>query len=88
MTTPGNVPSTSGIATCARITVASAMVNSAAFCAALPLVAAGTKAPALSFILGQTQGLQQALDLLGIKATTVQQVDELLTENSFLLAAG
>ena len=32
--------------------------------------------------------MQQDLDLLGIKATTVQQVDELLSSNSFLIAAG
>jgi hypothetical protein len=38
--------------------------------------------PRSHFLLGQLQGLQQALDLLGIQATTIQQVDELLTDNS------
>lgn len=47
-----------------------------------------TNAPTLSFIFGQVAGLQQSLDLLGIKATTVQQVDELLSSSSFLIAAG
>ena len=47
-----------------------------------------TNAPTLSFIFGQVTGLQQALDQLGIRATTVQQVDELLSGNSFLIAAG
>jgi hypothetical protein len=47
-----------------------------------------TNAPTLSFIFGQVAGLQQSLDLLGITATTVQQVDELLSSNAFLIAAG
>ncbi len=47
-----------------------------------------TNAPTLSFIFGQVAGLQQSLDLLGIRATTVQQVDELLSSSSFLIAAG
>lgn len=47
-----------------------------------------TNVPTVSFILGQVAGLQQDLNLLGIKATTVQQVDELLSSNSFLIAAG
>jgi len=45
-------------------------------------------APTLSFIFGQVAGLQQALTQLGITATSVQQVDELLSSNSFLIAAG
>ena len=47
-----------------------------------------TNAPTLSFIFGQVAGLQQALDQLGIRATTVQQVDEVLSSNAFLIAAG
>jgi hypothetical protein len=47
-----------------------------------------TNAPTLSFILGQVAGLQQVLDQQGIRATTIQQVDELLSSNSFLIAAG
>ena len=47
-----------------------------------------TQSPSLAFILGQSPGLQQALDMLGIQATTIQQVDELLAENSYLFAAG
>lgn len=47
-----------------------------------------TNAPTLSFIFGQVSGLQQVLDQLGIRATTIQQVDELLSSNSFLIAAG
>jgi hypothetical protein len=47
-----------------------------------------TNVPTVSFILRQVAGLQQDLNLLGIKATTVQQVDELLSSNSFLIAAG
>jgi hypothetical protein len=47
-----------------------------------------TNVPAVSFILGQAAGLQQELNLLGIKASTVQQVDELLSSNSLLIAAG
>jgi hypothetical protein len=47
-----------------------------------------TNAPTLSFILGQVAGLQQDLNQLGIKATTVQQMDELLSNNAFLIAAG
>lgn len=47
-----------------------------------------TNAPTLSFIFGQVAGLQQALDQLGIKATTVQQVDEVLSSNAYLIAAG
>jgi hypothetical protein len=47
-----------------------------------------TNAPTLSFIFGQVSGLQQALNQLGISATTIQQVDELLASNSFLIAAG
>jgi len=47
-----------------------------------------TNAPTLSFIFGQVAGLQQILDQQGIRATTVQQVDELLSSNGFLIAAG
>jgi Carboxypeptidase regulatory-like domain len=47
-----------------------------------------TNAPTLSFIFGQVAGLQQVLDQQGIRATTIQQVDELLSSNSFLIAAG
>jgi len=47
-----------------------------------------TNAPTLSFIFGQVAGLQQSLNLLGIAATSVQQVDELLSGSSFLIAAG
>jgi hypothetical protein len=47
-----------------------------------------TNAPTLSFIFGQVAGLQQVLDQQGIRATSVQQVDELLSSNSFLIAAG
>ena len=47
-----------------------------------------TNAPTLSFIFGQVSGLQQLLQQQGIQATTVQQVDELLSNNAFLIAAG
>ena len=47
-----------------------------------------TNAPTLSFIFGQVAGLQQALNQQGIQATTVQQVDELLSNDAFLIAAG
>ncbi len=47
-----------------------------------------TNAPTLSFVFGQMAGLQQTLDQQGIKATTIQQVDELLSSDSFLIAAG
>lgn len=47
-----------------------------------------TNAPTLSFIFGQVTGLQQILDQQGIRAITVQQVDELLSSNAFLIAAG
>ncbi len=47
-----------------------------------------SNAPTIGFLYGQVAGLQQALDQLGIRATTVQQVDELLSDNSFLIAAG
>jgi hypothetical protein len=47
-----------------------------------------TNAPTLNFIYGQVAGLQQFLDQQGIRATTVQQVDELLSSNSSLIAAG
>jgi hypothetical protein len=47
-----------------------------------------TNAPTLNFILGQVAGLQQELQQLGITATSVQQVDELLSSNSFMIAAG
>jgi hypothetical protein len=47
-----------------------------------------TNVPTLGFVLGQVSGLRQELSLLEIKATTIQQVDELLSNNSFLIAAG
>jgi hypothetical protein len=47
-----------------------------------------TNAPTLSFIYGQVAGLQQLLDQQGIRATTIQQVDQLLSSNSDLIAAG
>lgn len=47
-----------------------------------------TQAPTLSFILSQTPGLQQALDLLGVQATSIQAVNEILRDNAELFAAG
>jgi hypothetical protein len=47
-----------------------------------------TDAPTLSFIFGQVTGLQQVLNQQGIQATTLQQVDQLLSSDSFLIAAG
>ncbi len=47
-----------------------------------------TDAPTLSFIFGQVTGLQQVLNQQGIQATTIQQVDQLLSSDSFLIAAG
>lgn len=47
-----------------------------------------TQAPTLSFVLSQTPGLQQAFDLLGIQATSMQAVNEILRENADLFAAG
>ena len=47
-----------------------------------------TAVPSLSFIPGKAAGLQQELNQLGIRATSVQQVDDLLSSNSFLIAAG
>lgn len=47
-----------------------------------------TNAPTLSFIFGQVTGLQQLLNQQGIQATTVQQVDELLSNDAYLIAAG
>ena len=47
-----------------------------------------TQAPTLSFILDQARGLEQALAILGVQATTIQQVDEILRENSYLFTAG
>jgi hypothetical protein len=47
-----------------------------------------TNAPTLSFIYGQVAGLQQLLNQLGIAATTVQQVDQVLSGNAYLIAAG
>jgi hypothetical protein len=44
--------------------------------------------PTPSFTLGRVAGLLQELNLLGIKATTVREVDELLSSNSFLIASG
>ena len=47
-----------------------------------------TNAPTLSFIFGQVAGLQQLLAQQGIQAITVQQIDQLLSSNSYLIAAG
>jgi len=47
-----------------------------------------TKAPTLSFIFTQVTGLQQALEQQSIQAATVQQVDQLLSTDAFLIAAG
>jgi hypothetical protein len=47
-----------------------------------------TNAPTLSFIFGQVTGLQQVLEQQGIQATSVQQVDQLLASDAYLLAAG
>jgi hypothetical protein len=47
-----------------------------------------TNAPTLSFIFSQVAGLQQALNQQGIQETTVQQVDQLLSNDSYLIAAG
>jgi len=47
-----------------------------------------TNAPTLSFIFSQVMGLQQLLNLEGIHATSVQQVDELLSDSAYLIAAG
>ena len=47
-----------------------------------------TNAPTLSFIFGQVTGLQQLLDQQGIQATSIQQVDELLSSDAYLIAAG
>ena len=41
-----------------------------------------TNAPTLSFIFGQVTGLEQVLEQQGIQATSVQQVDELLSSNA------
>jgi hypothetical protein len=47
-----------------------------------------TNAPTLSFIFGQVTGLEQALQQQGIQAATVQQVDQLLSSDAYLIAAG
>ncbi len=47
-----------------------------------------TNAPTLSFIFGQVSGLQQILEQQGIQATSIQQVDELLSSDAYLMAAG
>jgi hypothetical protein len=47
-----------------------------------------TNAPTLSFVFSQVTGLEQILNLQGIQATTIQQVDELLSSNSFLIGSG
>jgi hypothetical protein len=47
-----------------------------------------TQAPSLEFILNQSPQLRQALELLGVQATTIQQVDQLLSDSSYLFAAG
>ncbi len=45
-------------------------------------------APTLSFIFGQVTGLERVLDQQGIQAATVQQVDQLLSSDAYLIAAG
>jgi hypothetical protein len=47
-----------------------------------------TNAPTLSFIFSQVTGLQQVLEQQGIQATSIQQVDELLSSDAYLMAAG
>lgn len=47
-----------------------------------------TEVPTLSFVYGQAPGLQQALQLLGIQAATLQDLETLLAENSFLMTSG
>jgi hypothetical protein len=47
-----------------------------------------TNAPTLSFIFGQVLGLQQLLEQQGIQATSVQQVDQLLSSDAYLIAGG
>jgi hypothetical protein len=44
--------------------------------------------PTLNFIFTQEPGLQQLLEEQGIRATSVQQVDELLSSDAFLIGAG
>jgi len=47
-----------------------------------------TNAPTLNFVFGQVTGLEQVLDQQGIRATTIQQVDQLLSSDAYLIAAG
>ena len=47
-----------------------------------------TNAPTLSFIFGLETGLQQLLDQQGIRATSIQQIDQLLSSDAYLIAAG
>ena len=47
-----------------------------------------TNAPTLNFIFTQQTGLQQILEQQGLVATSVQQLDELLSSDAFLIAAG
>jgi Carboxypeptidase regulatory-like domain len=47
-----------------------------------------TNAPTLNFIFGLETGLEQLLDQQGIRATTIQQVDQLLSSDAYLIAAG
>jgi hypothetical protein len=47
-----------------------------------------TNAPTLSFIFGAVTGLEQILDQQGIRATSIQQVDQLLSSDAYLIAAG
>jgi len=47
-----------------------------------------TDAPTLSFIFNQVAGLQQILNQQGLQATTVQQLDQLLSNDAYLIAAG
>ena len=45
-------------------------------------------APTLNFIFGVDTALQQLLDQQGIRATSIQQVDQLLSSDAYLIAAG
>ncbi len=47
-----------------------------------------TNTPTLNFIFSQETGLQQILQQQGLVATSVQQLDELLSSDAFLIAAG
>lgn len=47
-----------------------------------------TNAPTLNFIFTQETGLQQILEQQGLVATSVQQLDQLLSSDAFLISAG